>query len=233
MLKYLLSLSLIVICNNIWAQEAERETTVVLKEKKKIDNTGNPGIAVGIDLAPYIMHLFNNERFGFEANTRYTINRKWALVGELGYENIDLNTDYLEYKSNGSFVRAGFDYNVFQVEELGNNDNIILGIRYAAAIQDHSCPKYVIKEGYWGDAEGSLGSATVGSHWAEFVFGLRSEVLKNFYMGWTVRMKTLISVGTETKLEPYAIPGFGRRDNQTNLGFTYTLEYHIPFKKKK
>jgi len=229
MLKFILSLSMLILCLCSSAQNKKEELT---DEQKKRNNKGNPGLAVGIDLAPYITHLFSDERFGVEANVRYTINRKWQFVSELGYENVDIADDKMMYTSNGSFMRLGFDYNMFRVEEFGNNDNILLGLRYGYALQDHECPRYYIKEGYWGDYEGGLGSSSVNSQWAEFVFGLRSEVLKNFYMGWSVRFKTVVNVAKNSQQEPYSIPGYGRRDNSSNIGFTYTLEYHIPFKKK-
>lgn len=229
MLKYILSLSLLVCSLSSFAQQGKEMT----KEEKKLANKGNPGLSIGIDLAPFINHIFSDERFGVEANARYTINRKWQIAAELGYENVDLDNDKMTYTSDGSFIRAGIDYNLFRVEEIGNNDNILLGFRYGVAVQEQSCPRYVVKEDYWGDVTNSLGSSTVGSHWAEFVFGLRSEIIKNFYMGWSVRFRTIVNVGSEDELEPYSIPGYGRRDRTTNMGFTYTLEYHIPFSKRK
>lgn len=229
MLKYLLSLSVLLLSVGVLAQKADIKLNG--DEEKKV-NKGNPGLAVGIDLAPFITHLFANERFGVEVNARYTINSKWQLAAEVGYENVDLDNKQMKYTSDGSFIRAGIDYNLFRVEEIGNNDNILLGLRYGAAVQEHSCPRYTISEDYWGDVSQSIGASTVGSHWAEFVFGLRSEVLKNFYMGWSVRFRTIINVGVNNELEPYSIPGFGRRDRSTNMGFTYSLEYHIPFRKK-
>ena len=229
MLRYLLSLSLLLVFAGVNAQKADEELT---KEEKKLANKGNPGIAIGLDLAPFINHLFANERFGFEASARYTVNKKWQAVAELGYENVDLNNDKMNYTSDGSFIRVGVDYNIFNVEEIGNNDNILLGFRYGAAIQEHSCPRYTITEDYWGSVNGSFSPSTVGSHWGEFVFGLRSEILKNFYMGWSVRFRTVFSVAKDNALEPYSIPGYGRRDRSTNMGFTYTLEYQLPFKKR-
>jgi hypothetical protein len=34
-------------------------------------------------------------------------------------------------------------------------------------------------------------------------------------------------------LDPYAIAGYGKYDSKATMGFTYTLEYQIPFNKKK
>ena len=230
MLKYILSLSLFVCCLGAWAQHKDDELS---KEEIKLKNKGKPGIAVGIDLAPFITHFFSKERFGVEANARYTFNRKWQAVAETGYENVEIDDDKMTYSSNGSFVRLGMDYNFFSVDETDNNDNILLGLRYGVAIQEHHCSNYTVREDYWGDYSGSLASSTVNSHWAEFVFGLRSEVLKNMYMGWSVRVRTVIGVGADNVLEPYSIPGYGRHNKSTNLGFTYTLGYQIPFKKTK
>ena len=229
MLRYLLSLSLFMVCLAAFSQKTDEELT---KEEKKLANKGRPGLSVGLDLSPFINHFFADERFGVEANARYTFNRKWQAVAELGYENVDLDTEAMNYTSNGSYLRAGLDYNVFRVEEIGNNDNILLGFRYGVAVQEHSCPRYTVKEEYWGNYNGSFGASTVASHWGEFVFGLRSELLKNFYMGWSVRFKSIINVGKDNALEPYSIPGYGRRDRSSNLGFTYTLEYFLPFRKK-
>ncbi|WP_430811666.1 MULTISPECIES: DUF6048 family protein [unclassified Carboxylicivirga] len=228
MLKYILSLSLVLLGSIV---EAQKEEGVTSGAEQAAINKGKPGLSVGIDLAPFITHFFADERFGVEATARYAINRKWQVAAELGYENVDYSSEKMDYQSDGSFIRAGIDYNVFKVQELGNNDNILVGVRYAMAVQEHSCPRYTISEEYWGDYEGSFGSSTVNSHWAEFVFGLRSEVLKNFYLGWTVRLRSIINVGADDGLEPYSIPGFGRRDRSMNLGFTYTIEYHLPFKK--
>jgi len=224
MLKYIFSLSLI--CNVLvsWGQQVD-----VTEPKIKVG-----GISAGINLAPFITQLFEKERIGFEANARYIFNRKWQMVAEAGFEHVDFEKEQYHYKSDGTFLRVGLDYNFFNVDELGNNDNILAGLRYGAGIQEHESPRYQVDDAYWGDFESKNGLplSSVNSHWVELVFGLRSEVMKNFYMGWTVRLKQLLVVNTEDVLEPYTIPGYGHRDNETNLSFTYTIEYQIPFKSK-
>ncbi len=225
MLKYIFSLSLV--CNFFvcWGQQAEIDSP-----KPKVS-----GISAGINLAPFIVQLFEKERIGLEANARYVFNQKWQMVGEVGFEHVDFKKDQYHYKSDGTFLRVGLDYNFFKVEEIGNNDNILAGIRYGAGFQKHESPYYQVDDAYWGDYINEIGLplSSVNSHWVEFVFGLRSEVMKNFYMGWTVRLKRLLAVNSESVLEPYTVPGYGHRDNETNLSFTYTIEYQIPFHSKK
>lgn len=224
MLRYISSLSLLFVLTCIVAQE---------EIKEKVKEPKDPGLSIGINVGTFIVTIFEPERFGLEATARYKFNRKWFAIGEVGYEKVDLENKPFTLSSNGSFLRIGADYNLFKVKEIGNNDNIILGLRYGMSIQEQENKRFTITDDYWGNYTGSLGKGTTSSHWAEAVFGLRSEVLKNFYMGWTVRVRKLISLSNEKKIEPYAIPGYGARDNTTNLSFTYNLEYHLPFKKKK
>jgi hypothetical protein len=191
------------------------------------------GLSVGVDLSPFIVTAFEPERQGFAFSGRMLFNENWFAIAELGFDRIQFEKDPYDYESNGSFLRLGLDYDFFKVEELGNNDNVFGGIRYGYAVQEHSSPRFIIQDGYWGDYMGRFNPSTVQSHWLEFVFGLRTEVLKNFYMGWSVRMRKVMLVNANSTLEPYVIPGYGRRDNDFNLSFTYTLEYEIPFRKKK
>ncbi len=224
MLKYILSLSLVFTFLAANSQELEEEKP---KEPK------NPGLSIGLNIGTFIVKAFESDRTGVEATARYKFNRKFFAVGEVGFENVEFDREPLQYKSNGSFLRLGIDYNIFKVEEIGNNDNIIIGARYGIAITDYSSNRFTIKDDYWGDYTNTLGNATSNTHWVEAVFGLRSEILKNFYMGWTVRLRQIVALNQTSELDPYAIPGYGRRDNTTNLSFTYNLEYHFPFTKNR
>ncbi len=203
-----------------WSSMTKAQTTTINKQ----------GLSLGIDLSPFIIRLFDDERTGFAFNGRYSLKEKWFMAGEAGFENTKFSKREFDYETNGTFIKAGLDYNLFSVEEADNNDNVLIGLRYGYAWQEHTSDRFTIIDDYWGSYEGSLGTSNVNSHWMEIVFGLRSEVLKNFYMGWTIRLRQLFVADHTGTLEPYTIPGFGKFDNKTNLGFTYTLEYQIPIR---
>lgn len=190
-------------------------------------------IAFGVDLSPFIVRLFDHDRTGVAFTGRYTLNEKWLVAGEAGFENVSFDKREFDYKSNGSYLRAGFDYNLFKVDEFENNDNLLVGLRYGFAWQEHTNSRFTIVDGYWGDYSSSAGTSQVNSHWIEIVAGLRSEVFKNLYMGWSIRLRQLILSDYPGVLAPYSMPGFGKYDNKTNLGFTYTIEYQIPTLKRK
>jgi hypothetical protein len=202
----------------------------IVTEKPKENKVVN-GLSLGVDVAPLIIIPFEPGRIGIGFLGRYLFNQDWFVVGEMGFENVNVDKKTYEYKSNGGFLKLGMDYNFFHVNEPGNNDNITVGIRYGIATQNHQSPGYTVIDDYWGDYTGSFGKSNVTSNWMEVVFGLRTEVVKNFFMGWSFRMKMLIKAHTSNVQEPYTIPGYGKWDNKVNMGFTYTLEYQIPFKK--
>jgi hypothetical protein len=225
MLRYLLISLFILFFSGIKAQ------TVVINSHQE-EKRDQSGLSLGIDIAPFILVAFQPERRGAAFIGRYQFKERWFIVGEAGYANVNFDKDSYAYKSNGGFLKIGADYNFFKVNEPGNNDNITAGIRYGIATQTHQSPRYTIIDDYWGNYTGEFPTSNVTSHYIDFVGGLRTEVLKNFFMGWTVRLKVLMAAKTNNVLKPYTIPGYGKGDNTINVGFTYTLEYQIPFKKK-
>lgn len=213
--------------NDDYDDEEEEQT------EPKIFVLKDQGISLGIDLSPFIMRIFNEERTGLAFVGRYGFGNRWYGAAEAGYENTKYKTDTYDYKSNGTFIRVGMDYDIWNSEDFPTNDNIFIGMRYDYAWQNHSCDKYTIVDDYWGNYESSVSNNSVNSHALEVLFGLRCEMLPNFYMGWSFRFKFLLASAHDEILDPYAIAGYGKYDSKAGMGFTYTLEYQIPFNKKK
>lgn len=211
-------------------QVLNAQDLIIKKEKAPSIESG---LSLGVDVAPLILIAFQPERRGIGFIGRYVFLRNWFVVGEFGFENVNFSKTTYDYISNGGYLKIGSDYNFFKTKDPDNNDNITAGIRYGIATQTHQSPRFTIADDYWGDYVGSFETSNVTSHWLEFVAGIRTEVFKNFFMGWTFRIKTVLSVHTANVLEPYTIPGYGIGDNNVNIGFTYTLEYQIPFRTGK
>ncbi len=201
------------------------------RKEQRFEVVKDQGLSLGIDLSPFIMRLIKDERTGFAFVGRYGIKNRWFANAELGYEHIKYDKEGYDYKSDGMFVRMGVDYDVFNSEDFPFNDNIFVGLRYAYAWQTHESGHFSIVDSYWGDYEGSVGRTSVNSHSIDAVGGVRCEVLRNFYMGWTFRCRFLLASQHSDDLKPYAIAGYGKYDSKVALGFTYTIEYQIPFNK--
>lgn len=194
------------------------------------------GITLGINLEGPIGRIFDADRSAFSAVTHVNLSPGWFFRGEAGFENLvfsDANAAKRNYRyeSNGSFLKAGLFYDFFSVDEVGNNDNIFVGLNYGFALQEHRSGNYTIKNDYWGDFHGSESPYLLNTHWIEVAAGPRTELFNNLYMGWTVNLRVKILQDNGRELQPYSIPGFGNGDNTVNVGFSYVIEYMIPWKK--
>jgi hypothetical protein len=244
-LSYLfISLFTVVFYGNAWSQNTEQQPPTFKPSS---------GLALGIDLAPTIVGLFDKDRSGFGFSGRINIKQKIFGVVEIGiektefnksqtFETVDsLNPQYFDgrlsyqyaYNSNGTYIKSGLDFNLFKVDEINNNDNVLVGIRYGYAIQKQESPSFTIGNGYWPDYASYTSYGLANTHWIELLFGIRTEIAKNLYMGWTIRASRIISQQHEGTLEPASIPGFGKYRSNVNAGFSYTIEYQLPFSKRK
>lgn len=229
--------------NNALAQNYQNDNSNQSSQKKadddddvkytpKITVLKDQGLSLGVDLSPIIMRFFQDENTGIAFVGRYGFKHKWWANAEVGYQNTKYSNNNFSYKSNGTFLKIGLDYDLFQSEDFPVNDNIFVGVRYGYAWQMHEADNFVIVDSYWGDYSGSVSNSAVNSHIFEAVFGIRCEVIRNIYMGWSFRGRLLVASTHNEKLEPYAVPGFGKcGDTKAAIGFTYTIEYQIPFNK--
>ena len=202
------------------------------------EDEGRLGMTVGVNLEGPIGRLFDSDKSAFSAITHIKFGQDWYFRGEVGFENLTFspeswNERNYHYESNGSFLRAGILYDFFEVDEEGNNDNIFIGLNYGFALQEHGSDEFTIENGYWGDYHGSLRKYVLNTHWVELSFGPRTELLKNLYMGWSLNLRVKLFQDNSEVLQPYSIPGYGKGDNTVNFGFSYVIEYFIPWGKKK
>ena len=200
-------------------------------KERKYEVVKDQGLSLGIDLSPFILRMIKDERTGLAFIGRYGVKNRWFATAELGYEHIKYDKENYDYKSDGTFIRIGMDYDIFNSEDFPTNDNIFIGLRYAYAWQTHESGKFTIVDSYWGDYSGNVEKTPVNSHSVDLVGGIRCEMLRNFYMGWTFRCRFLLASKHSDDLKPYAIAGYGNYDNKVAIGFTYTIEYQIPFNK--
>lgn len=205
-----------------------------LKKKEKIPYPDKKrGTELGIDISRFLIPIFDDDRIAIAATVRTNLGKRTFFTGSLGSEQVSFHDKSYTYESTGIYATAGIDYDIFVVEEEGNNDNILVGLHYGYAIQEHGAASITIGEGYWGDYQTSISPYTLSTHWVELVAGLRSEVLNNFYMSWMIHLKGKISSGNTEILQPYTVPGFGTGSNNFNLGFSYVLGYQIPWGNKR
>ena len=65
--------------------------------------------------------------------------------------------------------------------------------------------------------------------WAELLAGIKVNVYKNFYMGWSLRYRIRMNIKKWRNTPSLGIFPVLGKNNSTNLGVTYSLIYKLPF----
>ena len=219
--KFIISLVLLllpVVCN---AQDTIRYSINEMK-----------GIRIGVDFSKFLFPLiYNGERWGFEAAADMYIKKNLFGVVEAGWLYVNLNRpDYL-YKQYGAYGKLGVDYNLFKPKVPNTNDIFYGGVRYGFSTFNQQAERIRIPAYYWKpDVEGqTIPQTYMSAHWLEFLLGVKAEVLKNFYVGLSFRLKFLVFKPKDEFSTPYMIPGYGNGNASSAIGINYNLSYNIHF----
>jgi len=185
---------------------------------------------VGIDVAGLASKVLGSDLMSAEASLQANLKNRYFPVVELGYGNIDTTDDEtdIHYKASAPYLRLGADYNVFYRKPYLPG-YLTVGLRYGFTSFEYDVQAPPLADPNWGGTSIPVDFQGVKSnvHWAEAVVGLKANVLKNFYMGFSVRYRMRLSMTKHENSEPYQIPGFGK--GKSNFGIAYNLVYKLPF----
>jgi hypothetical protein len=193
------------------------------------------GIRIGYDLSRLALLYFEPERKAFEISGDFEVKQNFYAVAEYGQQKVDIeNTDFI-YASEGFYTRIGMDYNFSKTRmDVNRYEMVFGGIRYGFANYSHQSTNIVLPENYWGtESSGDLPAVDMNAHWVELVAGIRGELFKNFFIGWSFRGRIMIWQKDDELTYPYNIPGFGRGNKKAQMGFNYSVYYRIPLYKTK
>jgi len=203
---------------NLYAPEEEK-VPLVLK-----------GIKVGVNVGRFSDFLFKPERTSYEASVDFNISDKYFGVIEAGLSELNLEKDNYSYSSEGSFIKAGVDFNMLKKYPT---DYFGIGLRLGRADFTHSASNINYQDSHWPTGSLVMDSKSYSMYWFEVSFGLKGELIKNVYFGWSALMRIGISGRKDGQFQAFDIPGFGKGTNSVNLGANYYIYYQIPFRKNK
>ena len=205
--------------------------TIVVKQKY--------GLRLGGDIGKLVRSFIDDDYKGFEISGDYRLTSKLYLAGELGIEERSIKNDYLDVTSNGSYFKAGIDYNMY-TNWLDMENLIYTGLRVGASTFSQNLNRYTI---YNTDQYNPPFSSTelkeykgLSAIWLELVIGVKAEVLTNLFVGFNVQLKGMVAEDEPSNFENLYIPGFNRTfdSGRFGFGFGYNVSYLIPiFKKNK
>jgi hypothetical protein len=191
------------------------------------------GLRLGVDLSRFSLYYFAPEREAYEFSGDFEVARDLYVVGEYGSEKISLEKPTFNYKSDGNYFRLGVDWNFLESENPNDYEMVYGGIRFGYASLYHSADNIIISDPYWGSvASASTSEINYNAQWVEILTGIRAELFRNFFIGWSVRGRIRLTHSSDDILKPYIIPGYGNGIKKATIGFNFSIFYRIPLYKK-
>ncbi len=187
------------------------------------------GVRIGTDLIVIGKTVFDSPLSGWELNADVDFGR-YYLAFDYGSWSRKDSIDNGYYTNDGRYFRAGVDIN-FLLNDPDKN-MFFLGFRYGRSTFDEQL-NYGTTLDDFGVIQKELSNQNATAGWGELTTGLRVKVWKQFWMGYTARMKFSPSVNGNPELETFDIPGYGKTSKSVYWGFNYQVFYRIPFQKGK
>ncbi len=192
------------------------------------DTTRTVGPRFGIDISRFAMMPLIPEIRTFEFSADIEIKTNLYPVFEAGFSAISFSDTNYSYEGSGIFFRAGIDYNVLELEKHNDYSMGFIGVRYGLSLNQFSADNIIIPDPYWGNLNTSIAGQSGQNHWLEIVAGIRAEVFKNFFMGWSLRGRIMVYKSTFDQMIPYYVPGFGDPARRASWDINYSIYYKIP-----
>ena len=194
------------------------------------------GIRAGIDLSKQI-RMLTEEYSGLSLYGDIKIKERLFIVAELGNDQKTIETENINSKFSGSYIKTGFNYNLYN-NLPGLNNEIYVGLRYSQSLFKNELIDYTIynKDRFWNDQRilEYKEFDNLKSSWIEFVVGFNSEIKNNLFMGLSLRLNRMLKQDIPENFTNLFIPGFNKvtENNNFGTGITYSVIYQIPIIKK-
>lgn len=202
--------SLLILGLNTYAQEQEVQK----------------GIRLGIDLSKYGFFLAEKTYFGNEITVDYNWKGKNFLVLDVGQISGSITTGNYSMKAGGIYSRIGLDHNFLPHP----SDVLSIGTRLGFSRYQYNATDIVFPDPFWGEYTSEIETQKLGALWIEAVFGVKTEMFRNVYLGWSVSAKVLILRPKSDYFPDYKIPGYGSTKGSVSPGFGFYVFYKIPFR---
>ena len=196
------------------------------------------GITIQGDVASVLGSLISNgETYSYEASAQVDLKHKFFPILEMGYGGANkISNNDIRFNTNGLYGRIGVDINLLtpKKDEKPTSNLFLAGVRLGMSSFPYSVSNAIITDDYWGGSQSvNYPNQITTKIWYEIVAGVRVEITKNIFMGWTVRSRNLLSQNTTGEVSPWYIPGYGTNADN-NWGFNYVIGYkfQLPALKK-
>ena len=216
--------------------ESNSNDTLIKKDKLLKINK----IRLGFDLLKPVLSSSEGDNLNYEIVGDLQLTENIYLAGEYGLVDKVIEDENINFNSTGSFLRIGFDYNMFE-NWIGMDNSIYIGLRYGTSNFSSKILDYNVrnKDSYFSNLVTNefqtIEYSNLSGNWIEILLGIKVETFKNVYLGLSLRLNKLLSDKKPDNFGNLFIPGFNKvtDENTFGSGFNYTLTYSIPLKKRK
>jgi hypothetical protein len=189
-------------------------------------------IKVGLDVSGPAIYFTGKNNLSTEAYVSYDLNEKTSAALNAGYVRFNYSQYNYKYVTNGIFVRSGVDVNLLKPKKSLGKYWVGVGLRYGLSRFSSEFPSFQ-QDNYFGTISSSIGKRTDWVHFFEVSPGVRSEIFKNFSMGWSISVRLLLYSTSGKDLKPIFVPGFGNSAKMLSTGMNYFIAWNFPYKKKQ
>lgn len=234
--KYIFSFLLILGSCLAQAQGVQTQDTIVANDTTVAPKVERFGLRIGVDLFKLSRTFYEKDYRGLELVGDYRLTKRHYVAAEIGNENKTVDEDRVNFTTQGTYLKAGFDYNAYE-NWLGMENMIYVGLRYGVSSFSQKLNSYRIynpnsnfpEEPVLQSGEEFKG---LSAQWLEVVTGVKAEIFNNVYIGFSVRLNRMVSNKQPDNYENLYIPGFNRTySGDFGVGFNYTISYFIPLYK--
>ncbi|MDD3078262.1 MAG: DUF6048 family protein [Paludibacter sp.] len=234
--KYIIFSFMLVVSGIANAQQAPGgEPKPKFQDKKQKQDTVKTfffnSIRVELDVAPLVTSFLSSTgNYTYEGAIQASLKNKYYPIFEAGFAGSDhtSTTSDIRYTTSGPFGRIGIDFNLIKPAKNAKptNNLFLAGVRLGYSNFNYNLYNVVITDDYWGVTQ-TYNYDNLNSHkfWFEVAAGIRVEIIKNIFMGWTARHKSMISKVDSGDFDPYYVPGFGVNSGTGNWSFNYCIGY--------
>jgi hypothetical protein len=187
------------------------------------------GIRIGYDLASLSLLYFDPDRMVYSFSFDYEAMQDIYPVLEFGFQNVGIEKENYNYRSNGFFGRAGVDVNLLKYEQTNVYEMFYAGLRYGVSFFKHQADNITVPDDYFEGVNGAqIPDNRLNAHWISLVAGVKVELFTNFFMGWSVFGNIKLAQTKDPHMSPYHVPGFGKGDKRAGVVINYTVAYRLP-----
>jgi len=193
-------------------------------------------VRVGTDLVAIGYSFADRDQIRFEFNADTDVHKYFVALdyGFAGTRRSD-NSNTFVYQNNGHYLRVGADINLLPQDEFGNV--IFVGLRYGRSIFSDDLTFSQAKNPYYApinstDVPGGLRNTHLQMGWGEVVMGVKIQLVKQLYIGFTGRFKFGSTIGGVNHLIPFEVPGYGTYAKKNVFGLNYVVYYRFRLRDK-